>query len=253
MLKSSNLNLVYENECLDDLQLNSLFLIQKQSGFKFGIDAVLLSSIVKAKSEDTVFDLCTGTGVIPILLSAKIRAKNYVAIEIDEDMADMAHRSVVFNSLQDRIAVKCMDVKKIAQGQVFDANIADVITVNPPYFKRGSSILNEDSKKYIARHEVCLSLEELFENVEYLLKDRGNLYMIHRPDRLVDIFELGRKYKLEPKWIQFVYPKRGKPANLVLLRFTKGGNPELKFEKNLYVYDEFGNYTEDIDRIYNRT
>lgn len=252
MEESANLNLIYENECLDDLQLNHLFLIQKQSGFKFGIDAVLLSSIVRANPNDVVFDLCTGTGVIPILLSAKIRAKSYVAIEIDEDMADMARRSVEFNALQKSIAVKCMDVKEIPKNPEFKANMADVITVNPPYFKRGASILNEDIKKHIARHEVCLSLEELFQSVEYLLKDRGNLYMIHRPDRLVDIFELGRKYRLEPKWIQFVYPKRGKPANLVLLRFTKGGNPELKFEKNLYVYDEFGNYTEDIDRIYSR-
>ena len=252
MEQDSRMKWIHEEECLDDLQLNSLFLIQKQCGFKFGIDAVLLSSIVRADKNEIVFDLCSGTGVIPILLSAKIQAKGYVAIEIDEDMADMARRSVCLNNLEDLIEVRCMDVKEITKADVFQAGEADVICVNPPYFKKGCAIVNEDLKKNIARHEVCLNLEELMISVQYLLKDKGTLYMIHRPDRLVDIFEFARKYKLEPKWIQFVYPKEKKPANLVLLRFVKGGNAELRLEKNLYVYDEFGNYTQEIHKIYNR-
>lgn len=247
-----DLSLILENECLDDLQLENLFLIQKRSGFKFGIDAVLLSSVVRAKEDDVVFDLCTGSGVIPILLSHKICAKRIIGVELDEDMADMARRSVKLNSLDERIEISTTDIREIPVNGVFNANKADVICANPPYFKRASSILNEDVKKNIARHEVCLTLEELFISVRYLLKDRGVFYMIHRPDRLVDIFELGRKYSLEPKWMQMVYPKRGKSANLVLLKFIKSANRELRLEKPLFVYDENGNYTREIDEIYNR-
>lgn len=247
-----DLSLVMENECLDDLQLEHLFLIQKKDGFKFGIDAVLLSSIVRSKESDIVFDFCTGSGVIPILLSHKIPSKRLIGIELDEEMTDMARRSVSLNALEDRIEISCMDIREIPVNGVFPSDYADVICANPPYFRRNSSILNEDVKKIAARHEVYLSLEELFVSVRYLLKDRGIFYMIHRPDRLVDIFELGRKYSLEPKWMQMVYPKKEKAANLVLLKFIKSANRELRLEKPLFVYDENGEYTREINEIYNR-
>lgn len=238
-----------KGEVIDDLQRNGLRIIQSGDAFKFGIDAVLLSHFVKARKKAVIYDLGTGTGIIPILLSAITPAEKIIGVEIQEDMAEMAQRSVTMNNLQDKIKIIRMDIRDSVSE--LGKSTADVIVSNPPYFKMNGAILNPSSAKAIARHEVLLPLDELIECSAQLLKPGGNLFMIHRPNRLVDLIDSMRRNQLEPKEIQFVFPNRSKAPNLFLIRASRGGKPDLKFLDPLYVYDENGDYTEEIYGIYN--
>ena len=240
-----------ENERIDDLEYKGLKIIQNIDGFCFGIDSVLLTDFAKnIKPNSRVMDLGSGTGIIPILLSAKTKNTNFIGIEIQEEVAQMSCRSVVLNNLEDRIKIENENILNLKNK--YKKGSFDVITTNPPYKKIETGIVNENNKKQISRHEITASLEDFIEISSYLLKDFGEFYMVHRPDRLVDIFYLMRKHKIEPKVIRMVYPNKNKKPNIILIKGAKCGKPFLKFEDNLYVYDENGNYTEDILRIYNK-
>lgn len=240
-----------ENERIDDLEFKDLKIIQNKEGFCFGIDSILLSDFAKnIKNESKVIDLGTGTGIINILLSGKTLAKELVGVEIQKEVADMAKRSIELNGLENRIKIineNILNLKKY-----FEAKSFDVVVTNPPYKKINTGVVNDEDKKIISRHEITASLKDFIHGASYLLKDYGEFYMVHRPDRLVDIFVEMREEKIEPKLIRFVYPKLGKKANLVLIKGVKCGKPFLEFEKNLYVYEENGDYTEDILKIYNK-
>ncbi|MBN2259032.1 MAG: tRNA1(Val) (adenine(37)-N6)-methyltransferase [Clostridiales bacterium] len=239
---------IKENESIDDLQLNGLRIIQNNDSFKFGIDAVLLSHFTKAKNNQIMMDFGTGTGILPLLLSVKTSAKKIYGLEIQKEMAEMALRSVLMNHLEEKIEIVNMDIKMAVDR--FGYDFADVITCNPPYFIENGAIKNPNDAKAISRHEVLITLEGIIEQASKVLKHNGNFFMIHRPDRLVDVIYLLKKYKLEPKEIQFISPNAEKAPNLFLIRANKGGNAQLKFHKPLYVYDLEGNYTEDIYKIY---
>ena len=198
---------------------------------------------------DTVVDLCTGTGIVAILLSGKTDAKKIIGIEIQEESAEMARRSVKMNSLQDRVEILNEDLKNLKH--VIGAGIVDTVTVNPPYMKAGSAIINEVNSLTIARHEVCCTLEDVIKEAARILKINGEFFMVHKPERLVDIFCTMRKYKIEPKRIRFVHPSFGKPANIVLVEGVRDGKEFLKFEKPLYVYEN-GEYTDEIYEIYEK-
>lgn len=241
-----------DDEQLDDLQLNNLFIIQKKQGFKFGIDAVLLSSIVKSNKNCKIMDLCTGTGVIPILLSEKVEFSKIYGVEIQREFAEMAQRSVEYNNLSEYIKIINCDVKYLREREDIIANSFDIITVNPPYFKAGGAILNEKNTKSISRHEIMLNLEELFDTMRYLLKNKGIVYMVHRADRLVDIMNVARIKKIEPKELTMVQPYDRKSANLVLMKFIKGANRELKIKDPIVVYDADRKFSAKIDEIYGR-
>lgn len=238
-------------ERIDDLQFKDLKIIQNEKGFCFGIDAVLLSDFAKnMKKAETVVDFCTGTGIIAILLSGKVEEINKIyAVEVQKDVADMAKRSVALNNLEEKIEIINDDLKEI--NKYIDNGKVDAITVNPPYKPANSGIINDENNLTISRHEVLCTLEDIISKSAKLLKFNGKFYMVHRPERLVDIMYLMRKYKLEPKRIRFVHPTVNSIANLVLIEGTKGGKPFLKFEKSLYVYNENGNYTDEIFEIYN--
>ena len=240
-----------ENERIDDLELKGLKIIQNEKGFCFGMDSVLLSDFAKnMKNNSTVLDLGTGTGIIPILLCGKTNLRKVVGIEIQQDVANMAKRSSQLNNLQDRFEVvntNIIDLKNIYEKQSFD-----VITTNPPYKKENTGITNENRTKLISRHEITANLEDFISISKDLLKDKGEFYMVHRPERLVDILSLMRKYKIEPKILKFVSPNKNKEPNLILIKGIKNANSFLKIEKNLYVYNENGEYTEDILKIYNK-
>lgn len=238
-----------ENERIDDLQFKGLKIIQNKNGFCFGIDAVLLSDFARGiKDESIVVDLCTGTGIIPILLSGKTSAKKIYGIEIQEDVAEMAKRSIEMNNLETKIEIVNRDLNNIKD--VIGAGSIDAITVNPPYKKRGSGIINEKDTKTIARHEISCTLEDIIKESARILKSGGYLYMIHKTERLVDILCSMRKEKIEPKRIKFVYPSIGQAPNLVLIEGVRSGKSFLKIEKPLYVYDTEGNYTFEIKKIY---
>lgn len=240
-----------ENERIDDLEFKGLKIIQNEKGFCFGMDSVLLSDFAKnMKNNSTVLDLGTGTGIIPILLCGKTNLKKVVGIEIQQDVANMAKRSSQLNNLQDRFEVvntNIIDLKNIYEKQSFD-----VIVTNPPYKKENTGITNENEAKLISRHEITANLEDFISISKDLLKDKGEFYMVHRPERLVDILSLMRKYKIEAKILKFVSPNKNKEPNLVLIKGIKNANSFLKVEKNLYVYNEDGKYTNEILKIYNK-
>lgn len=240
-----------ENERIDDLEFKGLKIIQNEKGFCFGMDSVLLSDFAKnMKNNSTVLDLGTGTGIIPMLLCGKTNLKKVVGIEIQKDVANMAKRSSQLNNLQDRFEVvntNIIDLKNIYEKQSFD-----VIVTNPPYKKENTGITNENEAKLISRHEITANLEDFISISKDLLKDKGEFYMVHRPERLVDILSLMRKYKIEPKILKFVSPNKNKEPNLILIKGIKNANSFLKIEKNLYVYNEDGKYTNEILKIYNK-
>lgn len=243
-----NLN---ENERIDDLGCNNLKIIQNKKWFCFGIDSVLLSNFAKKiKNNAEVLDLGTGTGIIPILLCGKTKLKNVIGVEIQEEVAEMAKRSVKLNNLENKMQIICEDILSLEK--IYGKNKFDVITTNPPYKKVGEGIVNEAKEKLISRHEITANLEDFIKVAKDLLKDKGEFYMVHRPERLVDILSLMRKYKIEPKTIQMVCSNYNKPPKLVLIKGIKNANSFLKFEKNLYIYDEKGEYTEEIKNIYGK-
>ena len=244
------MDLVREDETLDDLQLNGINIIQKKKAFRFGIDAVLLANYANVKNKHTVIDLCTGTGIVPFIIAGKTKAKKVLGIEIQDEFVEMAHRSVEINNLQDRVDFMCADLKDTAVLKKLER--ADVVTVNPPYKLMNAGIKNATDKLTIARHEVLCNLENVIAASRILLKDNGRLYMVHRPERLADIFCLMRKYKIEPKRVQFVHPSAKKAPNIVLVEGQRDGGSFLKFEEPLYVYDDKGCYTKEIDEIYGR-
>jgi tRNA1Val (adenine37-N6)-methyltransferase len=237
-----------EDERVEDLQCNGLKIIQNKKWFCFGMDAVLLTNYCDIKSNSKIADLGTGTGIIPILLSGKRNYSKAYAVEIQEEVAEMAKRSVALNGLQEKIEVLNIDLKDA--GKYLEPNSFDAVISNPPYKLNNSGIVNPLDKKAISRHEIACTLEDVISTAAMLLKQYGRFYMVHRPDRLADIICLLRKYRLEPKQIRFVHPKAAAKPNMVLIRASKNGNPELKFDPPLYIYGDDGRYTEDVYDIY---
>ena len=240
-----------ENEKIDDLEFKNLKIIQNKDGFCFGIDSILLTDFAKnIKNNAKVLDLGTGTGIIPILLYGKTKNTKFVGVEIQPEVAEMANRSVKLNLLENNIEILNTNILELSK--IYNRGSFDVVTTNPPYKKINTGVINENNKKLISRHEITASLEDFIRTASFLLKDLGEFYMVHRPDRLVDIFYEMRKNKIEPKKIKFIYPNKNKKTNLVLIKGIKNGKQFLEFENNLYVYNEDGNYTNEILKIYNK-
>ncbi len=236
-------------EVIDDLQRDGLRIIQNQQFFKFGIDAVLLSYFCNPKNPQRIIDLGTGSGVVPLLLSAKYQSAQIDGLEIQPAVADMAQRSVLLNDLAARITIRCGDIRQWQH--YFTAQCCDVVSANPPYFKSGSGLANPNDYKYISRHEVACTLDDLFSAAAGLLKPNGLFFLIHRPDRLVDIMAAARHYRLEPKALQLVAPYSDAAPNLALLKCVKYGGAELKLLPPIIVYDKAGQYSAQIYQIYN--
>ena len=213
---------------IDDLGIAGLKLIQDTDMFCFGIDAVMLSNFVHCEEGAKVVDLCTGNGIIPVLLSAKIPADSIIGVEIQEDVASLACENVTFNSLEDRVSIINDDLKNMVS--VLGKSKFDVVTCNPPYRNAGCGVVNETSTKAIARHEIMCSLEDVVYVASMLLKPLGKFFMIHRPDRLCDILCCMRKYKIEPKVIQFVQPDMDTKPTHVLIEGSYGGKMHMKVE-----------------------
>lgn len=240
-----------ENERIDDLEYKGLKIIQNKNGFCFGIDSVLLSDFAKdIRNNSIALDLGTGTGILSILLTAKTNLKKIYGIDIQEDVIEMAKRSVALNRLEDKIEMLHNNVKELET--IFEKNSIDSIVTNPPYKKRNTGKTNEAENKFIARHEVSATLEDFIRVSFSLLKDKGNFYMVHRPERLAEIIVTLKKYKLEPKKIRFVHSTYEEEPKLVLIKAVKNAKEFLKVEKPLIVYDNKGQYTEEILKIYNK-
>lgn len=239
---------IKDGERIDDLQRDGLQIIQHPNKFCFGMDAVLLSSFANAKESDRVIDLGTGTGIIPILMSAKTKAEELIGLEIQEDSADMAARSVLLNDLSGRVKIVNGDIKRAAE--LFQAASFDVVTCNPPYMIGQHGIKNPNEPKAIARHEILCTFEDVSYQAAKLLKPGGSLYLVHRPFRLAEIFESLMKNRLEPKRMQLVYPYVDREPNMVLIEAVRGGRSRLTIEKPLIVFEEKDVYTKEIREAY---
>ena len=225
-------NLIHEGERLDELQRNGYGIIQNPARFCFGMDAVLLSGFAKAKAGEKVLDLGTGTGIIPILMEAKTDAADFTALEIQEESADMARRSVAYNHLEDKIKVVTGDIRDASN--MFGASSFHVITTNPPYMIGTHGENSPSTAKAIARHEVLCTLDDILRESARLLMQGGKMV----------------EYKIEPKRMRLVYPYIDKEPNMVLIEGLRGGKSRVTVEKPLIVYKEQGVYTDEIYDIY---
>lgn len=241
-------NLLRDGERVDDLGRNGYGIIQHPKKFCFGMDAVLLSAFAKVEEGENAVDLGTGTGILPILLEAKTKGAHFVGLELQEESADMARRSVLYNKLEEKIEIVCGDMTKATE--LFGPSSFDVVTSNPPYMIGGHGLTNPNDSKMIARHEIAMTLEELIRETSRILKPGGRCYFVHRPFRLVEIFSLMHEYKIEPKRMRLVYPYVDKEPNMVLVEGVRGGKPRLSVEKPLVVYESENVYTEEVRDLY---
>ena len=240
-------DLVKEYERVDDLQ-NGYYIIQDPRKFCFGMDTVLLSGFARVKKGEKVLDMGTGTGIIPVLLASKTVGEHFTGLEIQEECAEMAARSVKYNNLEDRVSIRQGDIKEAVS--IFGAASFHVVTCNPPYMIGQHGLTNPHMPKAIARHEILCTLEDVVSQASKLLGDRGRFYMVHRPFRLTEIMQVLTKYKLEPKRMQLVYPYIDREPNMVLIEALKGGNSRITVERPLIVYEKPGVYTKDILEMY---
>ncbi len=240
-----------ENERIDDLEYKGLRIIQNREWFCFGIDSILLTNFAKdSKRGSKILDLGTGTGIISILISKKVENAKVTAIEIQDEVAEMAQRSVKLNNLEENIQIINEDIKNISE-KIGQAKF-DVVITNPPYKKKETGIVNENNVKMVSRHEITANLEDFIKVASEQLKERGTFYMINRPERIIDIFEYLRKYKLEPKEIQFIYPSKEKSPNGILVKAVKNGGDFLKVREPLIIYNEDSTYTNEVLKIYGK-
>ena len=231
-------------ERLDDLQVNGYEIIQHPGKFCFGMDAVLLSNFARVKAGDKVLDMGTGTGVIPILLTAKTEGEHFTGLEIQEESADMARRSVAHNHLEKKIDIVTGDIKEAAAR--FGPVSFDVITVNPPYMIGQHGIANASDAKTIARHEVLCSLDDILRESAKLLGFGGRFFMVHRPFRLAEILSKMVQYKIEPKRMRMVHPYVDKEPNMVLIEGIRSANSRMTVEPPLVVFKEPGVYSDEL-------
>ncbi len=245
-----NADLVKDDETLEDLQISNLQIIQKKDGFRFGIDAVLLSDFAKDLKAEKMLDMCTGSGIVPVLMSAKTNIPKIFGIEIQKEIFDTAERTLKINNLSDRVHFDCGDIKNGAK--IYGKRQFDLITCNPPYMPIGTAVKNEFDTKTISRHEVLCTLEDVISTAGALLKQQGHLVLVHKPTRTADILCLMRENKIEPKRIRFVHKQADSEPSLVLVDGTFMGGRELRIMPPLYLFDENGEETLELKRIYGR-
>lgn len=237
-----------ENERIDDLERNGYGIIQKTDGFRFGMDAVLLSGFARILPGEDVLDLGTGTGIIPILLEAKTEGKHFTGLEIQEEVADMARRSVALNHLEGKIDIVTGDIKEA--DRLFKLASFDVITANPPYMNHTHGLKNPEEMKAVSRHEVLCTLNDVIGKGAKLVRPGGRFYLVYRPRRLVELINTLCRHGMEPKRMKFVHPFIQKEANMVLVEAVRGGKPMMNVEKPIIVFREPGVYSDEIREVY---
>ena len=231
----------------DDLQ-NGYYIYQPADGFRFGVDAVLLSEFAHIKPGENVLDMGTGTGIIPILLAAKTKGKHFTGLEIQEFSAAVAKESVLLNKLEERIDIVNGDIKEASK--LFGNERFNVVVSNPPYMIADHGLRNDADEKYIARHEALCTFDDIAREASRVLISKGRFYLIHRPFRLAELFMTLKKYKLEPKRMRLVHSYVDKEPQMVMIEAAKGGNSGIRIEKPLIIYEKGGEYTEELKEIY---
>ncbi len=244
-------NFLQEDERIDDLQLAGLRIIQKERGFRFGMDAVLLADFVRVEERDRAADFGTGTGILPLLLAGRGKGRHFDAFELQQDMADMAMRSVQLNGLAERINVHNVPVEQA--DSVVAPGTLDAIICNPPYGVPGTTLLNPAKTLSLARHQTEEGLTAWYRMAYRLLRGKGRFSMIYPAPRMLEAMTALSKARLEPKRFRLIYPHADKPANLVLIEAMKDAKPMLHPEPPLIVYETDGSMTAELRRIYHIT
>lgn len=239
---------LYESERIDDLLTQDLKIIQSHEVFCFSMDAVLLARFASVPKRGRVLDLCTGNGVIPLIMSTRSQEAVFEGVEIQQRLFDMADRNVRLNNLEGRIRMHHGDVKEAVR--TFGYGEFELITCNPPYMPPLSGKKNSSEHFAIARHEIMLQLEDVIRVSSQLAKNGGKIALVHRSTRLVDIITLMRQYGIEPKRLRFVHPRQDTEPNMVLIEGMRGGKPELRIQPPLIVYKNGDEYCEELEQIY---
>ena len=236
-----------DKERIDELGINNKKIIQNTDYFCFGMDSILLANFVESRTTSKIVDFCSGTGVIPIVISQRKNYKEIYAIELQDEMYDLLERNIKLNELENIIIPIKEDINNIIKLKL---GKVDIVTVNPPYKSIGTGTQNENKVKYIARHEEYCTLENVFESASKILKEKGKLYLVHKPDRLGDLIDYGRKYNLELKKMRLVYPRINEVPSIILLEYVYFGGKELKILPPLIEYDENNEYVQEIKDMY---
>lgn len=237
-------HLILPNEKIEDLNIGGLKIIQTKDGFCFGSDAVLLSKFAQFKKGQRVLDMCTGTGIIPVLCWALNSLSSVDAVEIMPEVADMAQRTMELNSLSEKIRVINADLKDC--DKIYGKRVFDAVTCNPPYMNQGGGLVNPNDYLAVARHEIHCTLDDVVRQAALVLKPHGKLFMVHRADRLCDVITCFRKYSIEPKRLSMVHPNSKSAPNLILVEGALYGKVQLKVTAPVYMYDDNGNYIQQI-------
>ena len=240
---------ILENEQVDDLQLNDLLIIQKKDNFSYSMDAVLLSDFIDVKKNETMLDLCSGTGVIPLLCYGKYDLNYIKGLEIQEEMVHMANRSVKLNNISN-IEFLCGDINDYKK--IFDLGSFDIVSCNPPYMEKGKAILNPNDKMAISRHEILIDLDKIVEAMSKLVKVSKRVYMIHRADRLSDVILSFNKHELKPRKIRFIQSYVNTPPNLFMIEGIRKGKNKVSMQPNLVIYEKKDKYTKEVLDIYGK-
>lgn len=227
-------------------------ILQDQSQFCFGIDAVLLANFAakEIRTNAKIIDLCSGNGIIPLLLCGTTKAKQIDAVEIQEEAVLLAKESVKINSLEEKITITCGNIKNVQT--LFEKYSYDTVTCNPPYAKATHGKESPVNAKAIARHEILCNLEDVIKSAEYLLKPNGRFFLIHRPERLSEIFSFLNKYKMEPSVLRFIQPFADTEPTMVLIEARKNLKPNVKVLPPLIIYREKGIYSEEVNEMYKK-
>ncbi|HEC2145882.1 TPA: tRNA1(Val) (adenine(37)-N6)-methyltransferase [Staphylococcus delphini] len=234
-------------ERLDYLIREDLRIIQNDAVFSFSTDALLLGHFTEVRKRDRILDMCAGNGVIPLLLSDK--GNNVITgVEIQPQLVNMAERSILYNHLEDRITMVEMDINALVQA--YAPAQFDLITCNPPYFKANQTNQHQLEAHKIARHEIFCTLNDCLRVSNHLLKEGGRIVMVHRAERMLDLFESMRHYRIEPKRLHMIYSKPGKAAQTIVVEGRKGGRQGLDIAPPFYIYDAQGDYTPEMKEIY---
>lgn len=237
-------NIILPNEKVEDLGLCGYKIIQTKQGFCFGSDAVLLAKFAAFKKGQRVLDMCTGTGIIPVLLLAMGKAENIDAVEIMPPVASMAQRTMILNNISDKIRVTEANLKDCEN--IYGKRVFDAVTCNPPYMNQGGGLINPNDYLAVARHEIHCTLDDVVRVASVVLKPNGKLFMVHRADRLCDVITTFRKYRIEPKRLSMVQPNSFSAPNLILIEGALYGKVQLKVTAPVYMYDDNGNYIQQI-------
>lgn len=242
---------VKKNVVNDLVYFDKLKIVQNKDYFNFSLESILLPNFVEiTPNTKKIIDFCTGNVPIPLVLSTRTNSEIY-AVEIQKEIYELAKETIEINKLENKIKLLNLDVKEIYN--IFETDTFDLITCNPPYFKKEeNSLVNENMIKSIARHEILIELEDVIKISKKLLKNGGSLSIVHRTDRLIEIIELMKKYNIEPKRLQFIYPKHNKKSNLIMIDGRKNGNTGLTVLNPLFVHKEDGSYTEEVLKMFGK-